>query len=523
MARRELPVPRLDLPEEELQKRFDTLQEALIPLWKSISQLNQDEQTIVVVPSVSLDFALRPSEMQAYEERLLFLLLLLRQPRARMVYVTGQPVSETVIDYYLALLPGLIPSHARARLFMLSVGDADPIPLTHKMLQRPRLIERIKHLVIDPGRAHLVPFNTTWAERDLALRLGIPMYGNDPRHEHLGSKSGSRQLFKQAGVPCPTGFENLRSLDDIVGAIVELKKTRPECSAAIVKLEASVSGEGNAQVDLSGLDADPVAIEQRVLEMTTEAVGLSADDYLAKFARIGGIVEERIVADGVRSPSVQLRITPLRDVQLLSTHDQLLGGPTGLSFLGARFPADGAYASMIAQEALKIGQLVANEGVIGRFAVDFLTAKQDGTWKAWAIEVNLHKGGTTHPFLTLQFLTDGDYDWESNAFRTLSGQPKFLVASDHIESDDYRVLEIDNLFDAMVAHRIHFDHTRQRGIVLHMMACLGDCGRFGLTAVGDSADDAEALYNQAEEVLLETARKARVDQGLPCRTEETFD
>ena len=85
------------------------------------------------------------------------------------------------------------------------------------------------------------------------------------------------------------------------------------------------------------------------------------------------------------------------------------------------------------------------------------------------------------------------------------------------------MLEIDNLFDAMVAHRIHFDHTRQRGIVLHMMACLGDCGRFGLTAVGDSADDAEALYNQAEEVLLETARKARVDQGLPCRTEETFD
>lgn len=209
MAHQSLAVPRLDLPEEELQERFDTLQEALTPLWKSISQLSQEEQTIVVVPSVSLDFALRPSEMQAYEERLLFLLLLLRQPRARIVYVTGQPVAEAVIDYYVALLPGLIPSHARARLFMLSTGDADPIPLTHKVLQRPRLIERIKRLVIDPRRAHLVPFNTTWAERDLALRLGIPMYGNDPRHEHIGSKSGGRQLFKQAGVSCPAGFENL--------------------------------------------------------------------------------------------------------------------------------------------------------------------------------------------------------------------------------------------------------------------------------------------------------------------------
>ena len=515
MAHRELAVPRLDLPEEELQERFDTLQEALTPLWRSISRLSQAEQTIVVVPSVSLDFALRPSEMQAYEERLLFLLLLLRQPRARMVYVTGQAVPETVIDYYLALLPGLIPSHARARLFMLSAGDADPIPLTHKVLQRPRLLERIKELVIDPRRAHLVPFNTTWAERDLALRLGIPMYGNDPRHEQLGSKSGGRALFKQAGVSCPTGYENLRSVDDIVRSITELKQERPECPAAIVKLEASVSGEGNAQVDLSDLDTEPAAIEQRLRKMTTELVGLSADDYLAKFARIGGIVEERIVADGVLSPSVQLRITPLRDVQLLSTHDQLLGGPTGQSYLGARFPADNAYASMIAEEALKIGELVAREGVIGRFAVDFLTAKQDGAWKAWAIEVNLRKGGTTHPFLTMQFLTDGEYDWRTNVFRTRSGQPKFLVATDHMESEDYRVLEINDLFDAMVAHMIHFDHTRQRGIVLHMMACLGDCGRFGLTAVGDSADDAEALYNQAENVLLETARGARADRGIP--------
>ena len=518
MAHRELPVPRLHLPEEELQERFDKLQEALVPLWKSISQLSQEEQTIVVVPSMSFDLALRPSEMQAYEERLLFLLLLLRQPRARMVYVTGQPVPEAIVDYYLALLPGLIPSHARARLFMLAAGDADPTPLTHKVLQRPRLIEHIKGLVLDPRRAHLVPFNTTWAERDLALRLGIPMYGNDPRHEHLGSKSGSRQLFRRAGVACPRGFENLRSLEDIVGAIGEIKKAQPKCPSVIVKLDSSVSGEGNAQVDLSGIDADPAAIEHSVKEMTTEVVGLSADDYLAKFARVGGVVEERIVADGVLSPSVQLRITPLRAVELLSTHDQLLGGPTGLSFLGARFPADDSYASIIAREALKIGQLVADEGVIGRFAVDFLTAKQAGTWQTWALEMNLRKGGTTHPFLTLQFLTDGEYDWEANVFRARGGQPKFLIASDHMESADYRLLKINDLFDAMVVNGIHFDHTQQRGIVLHMVACLGDCGRFGLTAVGDSASDVEALYHRAGEVLRETARNARVDHGFPGKT-----
>ena len=43
------------------------------------------------------------------EERALFLLLLLRQPRLRMIYVTSLPVAESVVEYYLGLLPGVIP------------------------------------------------------------------------------------------------------------------------------------------------------------------------------------------------------------------------------------------------------------------------------------------------------------------------------------------------------------------------------------------------------------------------------
>ena len=34
---------------------FDRLQKKLVPLWKSIERFNQDPQTIVVVPSMSID------------------------------------------------------------------------------------------------------------------------------------------------------------------------------------------------------------------------------------------------------------------------------------------------------------------------------------------------------------------------------------------------------------------------------------------------------------------------------------
>ena len=98
------------------------------------------------------------------------------------------------------MLTGVIPSHARARLSLISVGDASPRPLSEKLLERPRLLSLIRSLVPDPLRSHLVPYNTTPLERDLAIELGIPMYAADPRFFPLGTKSGCRELFAPAGV-----------------------------------------------------------------------------------------------------------------------------------------------------------------------------------------------------------------------------------------------------------------------------------------------------------------------------------
>ncbi len=494
--------------EYDTQQRFDALQAQLVPLWRSIHALSDDEQTIVVVPSLSLhllDSSHIP--LQAYEERLLFLLLLLRQPRARLVYVTSQPILPGVIDYYLGLLPGVIPSHARARLFPVAVLDASPRPLSEKLLERPRLLERIRGLVPDPARAHLVPFNTSVLERDLALALGIPMYGADPRFLGWGTKSGCRRLFDEEGVSHPVGAEGVRSVDDVVDAIVAMRAAKPSIAHVIVKLDEGVSGDGNAVVDLRALP-DPGAPSERdvtrraVDAMHLEAEQLGADAYWSELAANGGIVEELVEGDAIASPSVQMRVTPLGDLELLSTHDQLLEGPDGQSYIGCVFPADPEYAVLITREAEKIGRRLAREGVIGRFAVDFVVVRnRAGEWETHAIEINLRKGGTTHPFLTLQFLTDGTYDAETAVFTAPSGHVKHFVASDRVESPEYRGFALDDLFDVVVRNGLHFDHARQTGVVLHMMAALTECGRVGMTAVGDTPEDAHALFARAVAVL----------------------
>src|SRR5213080_1409632 len=460
------------------QDQFDRLQKKLVPLWKSIERFNQDPQTIVVVPSMSIDAISAGAVMQAYEERFLFLLLLLRQPRARLIYVTSEAILPSIIDYYLDLLPGVIPSHARPRLFLPSPLDGSVSPLSQKLLERPRLIERIRSLIPDPDRAHLVPFNTTNREKELALRLGIPMYGADPKFFPLGTKSGCRRIFMEENVPHPVGQENIGSKEDLLDAIAQMRAKKPSIQQVLVKLNEGVSGAGNAIIDLRGLapvaergdpGRDKATLEERLRAMKFELEGVTYDSYMKKLQERKGVVEERIMGEEFRSPSVQLRVTPLGGVELLSTHDQLLGGPSGQSYLGCVFPADSAYASLITREAAKVGRRLAKEGVIGRFALDFVVVRANGKWEPYAIEINLRKGGTTHPFLTLQFLTDGTYDPETAIFTAPNGRQKFFVASDHVESPQYRTLTPDDLFDIVVRHNLHFGQTRQTGVVFHMM------------------------------------------------------
>jgi hypothetical protein len=510
-----------DLGEDERYDAFDALQRGMPDVWAAM-RLDHADESVVVVPSVSLErsTATTGTLVQAMEERALFLLLLLRQPRLRMVYVTSTPVSEAVIDYYLGLLPGVIPGHARRRLTMISLDDASTAPLSAKLLSRPRVLREIGALVPHRSRSHLIPYNTTSLERDVALSLGIPMYGADPRLADLGSKSGCRRMFEQLGVPCPVGAEDLRTLDDLVDALQRMRRRRPDLAEVIVKLDEGVSGSGNALVELRGLPDpgsgdEPDALRERVLDLAPEDPSIAVADYLREFESGAGIVEERITGTTITSPSVQMRAAPDGTVELLSTHDQLLGGPSGQSYLGCVFPADPAYAAAISEPAMVVGRHLAALGVIGRFAVDFVTVQdRAGAWVPYAIELNLRKGGTTHPFLTLQFLTDGHYDGHRGRFVTAAGDEKHLVATDHFEDERLRALTVADLFDVMATSRLHFDAARQTGVVLHMMSCVTECGRVGLTAVGDSAADARKTYEAARRALLDEADRALLDRPV---------
>lgn len=491
--------------------KFDDLQKKLVNMWEEIGSDKVIPEsitpTIVVVPSISVDIEFPSSIQQAYEERMLFLLYLLKKTRMRIIYLTSNNIRPDIIHYYLETLPGMVSSNARRRLHLVSPEDGSSRPLTQKILDRPSLIEHIKSLIPDFDQAHMVPFNTTDLERELALRLDIPMYAADPRFIAFGTKSGCRRIFAEEGVQHPLGFEDLNTVDDVIQSIAKIRAKRPTVHQVVVKLNEGVSGLGNAMVDLNNLpetgSAEELnAIHQRLMAMKLEADDSTVEDYLENLEAGGAIVEEFISGEEVLSPSVQLRVTPLGGVEVLSTHDQMLGGPSGQSYLGAIFPADPAYSRKITLDSIKIGERFAKEGIIGRFALDFVVVKnENGEWESFAIEVNLRKGGTTAPYLILEYLTDGKYDATDGVFVTAVGEKKFYVASDHVESDDYKAFNIQLLFDIVSNHQLHYNHITQTGVIMHMLTGVSEFGRLGVTAIANAPQEAADLYHRFIQVL----------------------
>ncbi|GAB4386561.1 MAG: peptide ligase PGM1-related protein [Elainellaceae cyanobacterium] len=508
--------------------QFCKLKGKLRDRWQSLDEMNQGDCDILVIPSLSLD----QQELQKvkgvhhYEERLLFSLIRLRNPRTRLIYVTAQPIHPSVIDYYLQLLPGIPFSHARDRLLLFCTYDASFQALTQKILNRPRLLERLKR-AIRPDLAYMTCFNSTPLERELAVHLGIPMLALDPDLLYWGTKSGSRQIFAESEIPYPDGSELVWTPDDLAAAAADLWERQPDLKRIVVKLNEGFSGGGNAILDLRSLqDVAPGSgsssaristIRDRFHKLGFQSESETWENFSRRIPELGAIVEAFIEGEEKRSPSVQGLITPTGKVEILSTHDQILGGPDGQVFLGCTFPADEAYRLQLQEYGLQVGKNLAEKGALERFSLDFIAKHKPGTrneWELQAIEINLRKGGTTHPFMTLKLLTYGHYDYSTGLFYNRQGVPKYYIATDNLQRDHYKGLIPSDLMDIIAQHYLHFNSTTETGTVFHLIGCLSEFGKVGLTSIGNSPEEARALYDQVVQTL-DVESQATIDSASP--------
>ena len=496
-------------------------------LWQSVDIFDQDDYDILVIPSFSVDQQVgdKVTGFLHYEERLLFSLIRLRNPLTRVIYITALPLCPIVIDYYLQLLPGIPFSHARDRLLLVSTYDGSLKPLTQKILDRPRLVEKIRR-ALRPNKSYMVCYNSTDLEQQLSLKLGIPLLAASPEALAWGSKSGSRRIFAEAGIAYPDGSYTVKNVEDLLEELYQLWQRQPDLKRIVVKLNEGFSGEGNAILDLREiLDYSPqqkdkaetkAALTKQLEKMSFQGAGETWKTFSARIPELGAIVEAFLEGEIKRSPSVQGYIRPSGEVEIVSTHDQILGGVDGQVYEGCYFPADADYRLELQELGLKVGEVLAAKGAIERYGVDFV-AVQDAETKKWdiqAIEINLRKGGTTHPFMTLRLLTNGTFDYDTGNFLSQQNQAKHYISTDNLQKEQYRGLLPNDLMDIIAQERLHFDSSSRTGTVFHLMGALSEYGKLGLTSIGNSLEEAQQIYDRVVAVLDEaTANPPHADDN----------
>ena len=420
-----------------------------------------------------------------YEERFLVLALMAAQ-RARAVYVTSVPVAPEIVDYCVSLAPD--PERTRERITFVALDDPSPVSLSQKLADRPDALERIRKQA-GPD-AFLYPFNVTDYEIRIADALDVPIFGPDAEHIHLGSKTGSRTVAKRAGAGVLDGAEGLRNLDDVENAI---RGIRPGAEGFVIKFNHGFSGMGNAIIHREDL---------RWPVTDTPTVFCSGDEswpgYARKIAEQGAIVEELVTGEGVTSPSVQVQLFPSGRVEILSTHDQVLGDPRRQVYLGCRFPADDAYRAMITGQARAMADVLADEGVIGPFGVDFIVVPDDG---AFVSEINLRMGGTTHPHATARFVTGGTYDQATGLLTAADGGERYYVGTDNLKADALRGRSPSWVLERLSRAGLLFDPRTATGTTVHMLGAVAEYGKLGTVCIAGSLAAAADLAEETTRVL----------------------
>lgn len=459
------------------------------------------DHVLIALPSFSVGESLLSHYVEripALEHRyLLAALMLPRIERCELIFICSQAPSSEIVDHLLAVVPPERRADARARLHVFEVPDRSARAVASKLLDRPDLVAGLRAL-IGERPALIEPWNVTDDEVRVALALDAPINGTAPELWPLGFKSAGRRLFRDAGVPMAPGREDVRSVDDVVAAVAALRSGRPALAGVVIKLDDSGAGDGNVVVDL------------RSPEGLTAALAALPEWFVSDLAG-GGVVEELISGTRFSSPSAQVDLRPDGTVNVLSTHEQVLGGAGSQVYMGCRFPADPAYAAELAQHARAVGAELARRGAVGRAGVDFAAARDAaGRWEVFALETNLRKGGTTHPFAALRNLVPGRYDADAGRWEAADGSGgRWYHSTDNLVDPAWLGLAPAVAAEAVADAGLRFDPRAGVGVVLHMLVGLAIDGRLGLTAIGRDADEAEDLYERTAAAINEAAGRSR--------------
>jgi hypothetical protein len=105
--------------------------------------------------------------------------------------------------------------------------------------------------------------------------------------------------------------------------------------------------------------------------------------------------------------------------------------------------------------------------------------------------------------MTLKLLTHGSTDEISGVFYSDTLQERCYVSSDCIQSENLKKLvpmDIKDIFDKR--KDLNWCPDRQTGIVCHLLGCVSDNGKIGMTSIARTPYRAQHQFDRAVAFLL---------------------
>ncbi|MEU1708115.1 hypothetical protein ABZ478_22485 [Streptomyces sp. NPDC005706] len=440
-----------------------------------------------------------------------------------LVMLQAPAIGADVEDYLLRILPASPASAAdrRARHALVEIDDDSDRHLSEKVLDDARLVRRLRRTVALARRSgHTVEglacFASSPRMAHLAQALGTDLLEADPRTLGWGHKSGSRQLFRAAGVRhLPGSYVAEHGVASLAVRLATLVRLHGP-GHWVVKLDHGFgSGHGNAFV---AVDSDRPSIVERELcaSLSPMGAGVRRAHFLRWLGTVGAVVERRVEAGpggAVQHPSALGHLRPEPDgsvrVELLGVHDQLVG--TAGDYLGCRYPAHAGYRDEVERQALKAFAALAARGVRGHVGIDFMAVRAgrrgEGT-ALFATEINMRQTGSTHPNRTVRAVLPL-HAAVPDRLVAPDGRDVFFRATDSVLSPSSRGTSTATLITALhQSPRLRLDRDAGRGVVPHLWPALARYGKMGVTAIGRSAAECEQLVREFNQ-LLDTLGESR--------------
>eukprot|EP01111_Echinosteliopsis_oligospora_P001476 TRINITY_DN1221_c0_g1_i1.p1 TRINITY_DN1221_c0_g1~~TRINITY_DN1221_c0_g1_i1.p1 ORF type:complete len:556 (-),score=156.03 TRINITY_DN1221_c0_g1_i1:55-1635(-) len=450
---------------------------------------------IFILPSMTVKFYENKQYTSAHEERHLIFLNLLKNKKARVIFVISSPLDVDIINYRMKIFSqSYNDPTAINRLILLSADDCSNRPLTVKILENQKLMDEIRSNIRNPEKAIMLSYICNPLDEELRNKIGIKKWFGSEGTQHWGSKSGSRQIFLESGVPIAEGLnEPIYSADLLYHHAFHLKKST-KANRLILKVDDGSGGWGNVVLDFTGINCDDddddasfclddvkKVVKKGVLDLK---VWVDFGGFEEELKECGCILEEMIDPKNElwvqNTPSVQLYIRGENQVQVLSTHEQAIDG---CFYIGCKYPAHADYLSSISHFAKEAGKTLARKGVRGFFGTDFLATKdpKSNKWHIIALEINLRLCATTFAYFNL--LTSVD--------EAQVAKKKYMFLDEVHLKKSYTLPELEKLTEEK---GIAYDRQKGRGILFATLSLLTSKQEVSLMCIGDSSDQVQSLY-----------------------------